>query len=190
MLHAVRSAFTEEEVFPGDLPFALGHNQGPSFEEPTWDDPFDPRTWESNPDVASPLPWTWVYVGTERHIEQVLISHEDKDLFESFNYCLNKKNVHRGHTLKIYISRAQKNLATGRRDTIYLHREVMLRVGPPPSPRHCIVDHMNGNSLDNRRSNLRWATPTMNNRNKFGFIVRQQTFDFAADAYQKSFQDM
>ena len=55
MLHTPLAAFREDEIFPGDHPHYFGHNEGPD-----WDDPFDPRTWDSNPDVASPLPWTWV----------------------------------------------------------------------------------------------------------------------------------
>lgn len=50
--------------------------------------------------------------------------------------------------------------------TLFLHSAIMKRTGIlPPSPEHCIVDHRNGNGLDCRRNNLRWATHTMNARN-------------------------
>ena len=46
--------------------------------------------------------------------------------------------------------------------TIYMHREIL---GTPPSPKH-EADHRNGNTLDNRKENLRWATRVENMRNK------------------------
>lgn len=63
---------------------------------------------------------------------------------------------------------------SGPNGLIWLHKEVLKRAFVlPPSPLHRIGDHRNGNRLDDRRSNLRWATPQMNARNIFGFIERQ-----------------
>ena len=75
---------------------------------------------------------------------------------------------------EVWLPHAARSVnAGGKHALIWLHKEILRRVGPPPSPAHTVGDHMNGNSLDNRRSNLRWATVTENNRNKYGFIVKR-----------------
>ncbi len=56
--------------------------------------------------------------------------------------------------------------------TIWLHTEIMKRTGiEPPSPLHTLVDHRDGNSLNCRRNNLRWATVGMNARNRNGLVA-------------------
>lgn len=51
--------------------------------------------------------------------------------------------------------------------TLYLHIEIMKRTGiEPPTPEHVLVDHEDGQTLDCRRINLRWATHSMNRTNR------------------------
>lgn len=53
--------------------------------------------------------------------------------------------------------------------TLFLHTVVMWRTGIiPPSKDHSLVDHLDGDGMNCRRNNLRWATHSMNSRNTFG----------------------
>jgi hypothetical protein len=81
---------------------------------------------------------------------------------------------------KFYLRR---NVQVGRRSfrtqtTLYLHEAVMMNAGiKRPSDAHLIIDHRDGNSMNCRRSNLRWATHSMNARNLFGSKAEDHHFE-------------
>ena len=73
----------------------------------------------------------------------IKIDEEDNDLIDSYGWQCNPETH--------YIHRS----APGRK-TIYLHREIM------GCPQGLVVDHLNHNPRDNRRSNLRVCTQSEN----------------------------
>lgn len=70
---------------------------------------------------------------------------------------------------KVYVTRSSRQTlkdGTIRHFTIYLHKAILKRSGKRRRTRHhTIGDHRNGDTLDCRRHNLRWATSSMNRRN-------------------------
>lgn len=54
---------------------------------------------------------------------------------------------------------ARVNITSGKKQTVYMHRLIM------NAPAHLQVDHINGDTLDNRRQNLRLVTPQQNRMN-------------------------
>lgn len=82
--------------------------------------------------------------------------------------------------LKVYAVRSVRiGGAGGRSVSLFLHKTVLIRTGRmPPSPAHIVADHEDGNSLNCRRSNLRWATSQMNRENYNGYYALQQRLAF------------
>lgn len=126
---------------------------------------WDPNTW------ALDTPERFVY-GDD--LAQIAASVDDIDYQWAIRHRWTVKHS-RGN--KMYLRRAVGESSGGvrlRTFTLYLHVEIMKRTGVfPASERHTIVDHKDGNSLNCKRDNLRWATPRENCLNLFGAYVRQ-----------------
>ena len=78
----------------------------------------------------------------------VLVSIEDAELVRSYKW-----HILQGHNGKLYV------VANTKPSMTYMHRLIA------GTPRGMETDHINGNGLDNRRSNLRIATPSQNSAN-------------------------
>ena len=130
---------------------------------------FDPNTWDLT------LPERRIYGRDDGETFAIV---DEEDYFFLSRHLWNPKRSPCG---KLYLRRAISTYHPegGRRgsETVYLHNEVIVRKGDvPPSERHTIVDHWDGNSLNCRRENLRWATKLENNRNRFGSAWAQRTW--------------
>lgn len=75
---------------------------------------------------------------------------------------------------KYYATRMTRSRRAGRQIKIYMHKEILLMAGKlPPTARHTIGDHQDGESLHNWPDNLEWATPSQNRQNTGGYHAKQ-----------------
>ena len=89
-----------------------------------------------------------------------IVDDEDFEWLSRYRWCVNLSNAPRAY---------RPYLSDEKHGVIYMHREII-------RARACeIVDHINGNSLDNRKQNLRIATAQQNawnskmRKNRHGF---------------------
>lgn len=125
-------------------------------------DALDPRTWDDLP------PWQRVFLSERNDRLFALVDREDYEWALTFSWSCHKQGDWR---FPNYYARR----TAGRTDELahgtpaYLHVEIMKRIMSPPTLRHTIADHINGNTLDNRRCNLRWVTAVENRANRHSF---------------------
>lgn len=89
-----------------------------------------------------------------------IVSDEDKDLVE-FNWCCQRDNKNASN-----LTYATRNDRTGdKRIVIIMHRVILERVIGRPLEKGEQVDHIDGDGLNNQRSNLRLCTQAQNTLN-------------------------
>jgi hypothetical protein len=108
-----------------------------------------------------------------------IVDNEDRDL-DSLNWNAHcATNSQTGKRLRYYARRIDVET---KRD-IFLHRVILARMyGPIPEGLQC--DHINGNGLDNRRSNLRMVTPSQQQANR-GKTTSTKTSKYKGVWYNK-----
>jgi hypothetical protein len=119
--------------------------------------PLDPCTIDFDPPCR-------IYGGGLADVE-ALVDEEDYLFFTRWFWLPRERKK------KLYLARSSGVYNCGRLYvvSVYLHIEILTRAeGPPPTRNRVICDHLNGNSLDCRRQNLRWVTKRQNNQNRFG----------------------
>lgn len=78
------------------------------------------------------------------------VDNDDYEKLNQYKWCAVKKGE------KYYVQRRWWKASTRQTGTIYMHRQIL------NAPKSSIVDHINGDSLDNRKSNLRITNKSEN----------------------------
>jgi hypothetical protein len=95
----------------------------------------------------------------------VVVDGEDYAYFSRWRWepCYDKRGK------KLYLRRKPGPVSGHARRWLWLHVEILRRSrGEPPGPAYHIGDHLDGDTVNCRRANLRWATFSMNRRNRHG----------------------
>jgi len=102
-------------------------------------------------------------IKTKNHI--IIVSDEDYDRLSQFTWHVMKTNFN-----KLYARRwsdSSKN-----KKAVLMHREVL------NAPEHSEVDHINHDTLDNRRDNLRLCTRQQNTQNRKSKVTEYKGVSF------------
>lgn len=116
--------------------------------------------------------------GTEEYIETI-IDKEDVGILKKWTWSAKARSIKsakRSKKEKFYVLRGTK--INGKYKTIYLHKILC------PSESPLTTDHINGNSMDNRRCNLRVATRSQQNANAIPSI-QNKTSKFRGVTHKK-----
>lgn len=144
-------------------------------------DPFDPRTWDPEPAPDA----TYAICLSNRWDLHVLLDYQDYLWAKDWLWCHTYGSGRISPTTwtierpdSIYARRSVQIdgfLPSGRPryGNLFLHCEILTR-WKGPRPRNRIGDHRNGNTLDCRRRNLRWATKSQNSMNVPGSRIRKR----------------
>lgn len=111
-----------------------------------------------------------------------LVDDEDYERLTTLKWQWDKGNGERARNNPDHIGYAGRQIRTGppidgkrQRKKQWMHRIIM------NCPRGLLVDHINGNGLDNRKENLRIVTVTVNNNNAKSHRSAKETRSLVPD---------
>jgi hypothetical protein len=92
-----------------------------------------------------------------------IVDADDYERLNKYKWCLSRTR-HTNYAMRRTKGKRVKGKRVKRR-TIMMHRFIL------GAPRHLVVDHINHNGLDNRKTNLRLCTRAENSRNRRPFNI-------------------
>lgn len=125
-----------------------------------------PRDDNSNIGILRTEEAAVIWIDPEANIFAI-VDHQDYDELIKHRWQFVRNQAGK----KMYATRMTSKTVRGVRQQtkIYMHKFILERCGADTHPKkrgQNIGDHINGDSLDNRRSNLRWATIKQNNKRR------------------------
>jgi len=108
---------------------------------------------------------------------EVLLDDEDYEWAKEYNWHLNIQRNETAIVPKYYARRRIGLDATGKQKNILLHREILKPI------KRQVTDHINGNTLDNRKENLRMCDKNQNQANRRKY--KTNTSGFKGVIYDK-----
>lgn len=126
--------------------------------------------------TQSPVPHTPIFVDEHEHF--VVVDAVDHAWLSQWVWSACWSKPRPGHKLKLYARRTFRlGGRLGKPIWIYLHKEVCRRAHGEAPPGKPVGDHMDGNEIDCRRHNMRWASKSENRLNLDGAYARQLQLD-------------
>ena len=113
--------------------------------------------------MREPRPGERVIILCARQQHQTIVSEEDFAFLVQWRWTLKVSSWKYGR--KVYARRCIR--LDGAKKTIMLHDVILTELmGEPRPSEHHTADHINGDSLDNTRKNLRWADKSEQSANQ------------------------
>jgi hypothetical protein len=97
--------------------------------------------------------------------KETILDDEDYEKYKNLSLCVVQKELGRFYAIHPILIPREQRISKAKTRHGYIHREIMGCYKGDGK----IVDHINGNTLDNRRCNLRFVTPSQHAQNICGF---------------------